>query len=461
MSTIVNLCDGSDLSLNDIKRMQNNNTSVLRSGHIGNLDCQTLFLANNGFFIVLDEYAVGSMRVYRPAYIIKDGRENMISSCDNLPATHLMFDNNRSMASYHYKLLNNYYPNSIKLTSEYLLNNEDRVYKAITILSKERIQSFAKLIDVDGIIYKHYSFNENSVIFKDDLGKIKDIKITELADIYMNGLRCTKNSIIDNKIEMFPILVLDVDSDVSLLTLCDINWNENIDSVKAVHFSGLEMINYMVKNEKEAKNHFNAINEIFNLLLPIWTNNAPSKIDIMIVPTNILPYFICDSNEDLRKINQYYSLYLEMSKLSMKKDELWKKNIDSTWNYINTLDENELLDIIYNIDNESVPNSFLNSLKKVRTQLYNYVKIDIQELKKIVFNYLLYKNLETVGITRVMDCIKKEEEKMRLLNNVNLSSFTQYDLADSKILFPDFAYDMSVNDLMNLKKVVKKYDNKY
>ena len=239
MSTIVNLCDGSDLSLNDIKRMQNNNTSVLRSGHIGNLDCQTLFLANNGFFIVLDEYAVGSMRVYRPAYIIKDGRENMISSCDNLPATHLMFDNNRSMASYHYKLLNNYYPNSIKLTSEYLLNNEDRVYKAITILSKERIQSFAKLIDVDGIIYKHYSFNENSVIFKDDLGKIKDIKITELADIYMNGLRCTKNSIIDNKIEMFPILVLDVDSDVSLLTLCDINWNENIDSVKAVHFSGL------------------------------------------------------------------------------------------------------------------------------------------------------------------------------------------------------------------------------
>ena len=221
------------------------------------------------------------------------------------------------------------------------------------------------------------------------------------------------------------------------------------------------MINYMVKNEKEAKNHFNAINEIFNLLLPIWTNNAPSKIDIMIVPTNILPYFICDSNEDLRKINQYYSLYLEMSKLSMKKDELWKKNIDSTWNYINTLDENELLDIIYNIDNESVPNSFLNSLKKVRTQLYNYVKIDIQELKKIVFNYLLYKNLETVGITRVMDCIKKEEEKMRLLNNVNLSSFTQYDLADSKILFPDFAYDMSVNDLMNLKKVVKKYDNKY
>lgn len=461
MPTTVNLCDGSDLSLNDIKRMQNNNTSVLRSGHIGNLDCQTLFLASNGFLIVLDEYAVGSMRVYRPAYIIKDGRENMISSCDNLPATHLMFDNNRSIASYHYELLNSYYPNSIKLTSEYLLNNEDKVYEAITILSKERIQSFAKLIDVDGVIYKHYSSNENSIIFKDGLGRIKDIRITDLADIYMNGLRCTKSSIIDNTIEMFPILVLDVDTDVSLLTLCDIDWNENTDSVKTVHFSGLEMINYMVKNDKEAKNHFNAINEIFNLLLPIWTNNAPSKIDIMIVPTNIFPYFICGSNNDLRKINQYYSLYLEVSKLNIKKDELWKKNINSTWNYINTLDENELLNIIYSIDNGNLPNSFLNSLKKVRIQLYNCVKFDMQELKKIVFNYLLYKNLESVGIESVMDCIKKNEEKMRLLDNINLSSFTQYDLSDSKILFPDFAYDMSVNDLMNFKKVVKKYVNKY
>lgn len=336
-SVILSIKDGDGLSLDDIHQLKSNHCSVLRSAHVGNLDAQTLFLANEGFSIMLDEYARGNMRVYRPAYKIEKGSENLLGSKDNLPISHLYFSGNTDygnncIATYHYDNLISLFPNSIKLTSSHLLKQEARVYEAFKILLQNRPQSFARLIEKDGTVFRFKKCEDEKIFFYNDLGGERMFKICKFPDIVIQGLQYTEQLFKGEQVEYSPIVTLDVDADVSLITLCDIDW-KNLSSkeyITAIHFSGLEMINYMVKNKNLASQHVIAMNEIFNLLIHIWTEEFPKEIEILIVPTDSISCFICDTQEKLQILNKSFSANKDLHELNEKKRILWKKHQKDT-----------------------------------------------------------------------------------------------------------------------------------
>lgn len=333
-NVLLEIKDGDYLSLEDIHQLKANNCSIIRSAHVGNLDSQTLFLAKEGFSIILDEYARGSMRVYRPAYKIENRNEQALSKKDDLAVTHLYFTDelskeNNCVASYHYKNLVSLFPNSIKLTSTHLLKQKEFIYKAFEILARERPQSFSKLIEESGKVFKFNKSENRKIYFCDDLGDERIFEISQFPDLVISGLEYTKMLLQGKKVNYSPIVTLDVDTDISLITLCDINWN-NINTepedIKAIHFSGLEMINYMVKNKKMADQHLYEMNEIFNLLIHIWTDVIPKKIEILIVPTDSLQYFICETKREQKILNNSLLANKTVNKLIEQKSTLWKKH---------------------------------------------------------------------------------------------------------------------------------------
>ena len=159
--------DGSCFSLNQIKEMMNNNTSVMRSAHVGNLDAPTLFLADYGTSIFLDEYARGSMRVYRPAYKVVNDKEDKLCENEELPVSHL-FMNGNNLSCYHYKSVKELYPDSIKLTSSHILKFKDNLLKAYKILLDNRPYSFSRVILENGTILEYKKIDDKKIYFSDD-----------------------------------------------------------------------------------------------------------------------------------------------------------------------------------------------------------------------------------------------------------------------------------------------------
>lgn len=466
---ILSIKDGGYLSLDDIHQLKANNCSVLRSAHVGNLDSQTLFLAKEGFSIVLDEYARGSMRVYRPAYKIKNRNEIALSTKDDLPVTHLyltkeLSKENNCVASFHYKNLEALFPNSIKLTSTHLLKQKAFIYQAFKILAQERPHSFAKLIEEDGKVFKFNKSENQEIYFCDDFGDERIIEVSQIPDLVISGLEYTEKLLQGEKVNYSPIITLDVDTDVSLITLCDINWN-NINSetkdIKAIHFSGLEMINYMVKNKDLADQHRHAMNEIFNLLIHIWTKVFPEKIEILIVPTDSLHCFICETEREQKILKESFLADITINRLVEQKRTLWKNHQKETSEYVMSLLDKDIISLIKSIDSINAPESFIKTVSDIKKKLDKGICVERKILNQIVFNYLLYKNMEVVGITEIERNIIKEKKNTEKAKIVTPAVLTQYDLlSGKKIYFPDMARSLSSNELRNFNRRIKKSENK-
>lgn len=462
---LVLIKDGDYLSLKDIQQLKANNCSVLRSAHVGNLDSQTLFLAKEGFSVVLDEYARGSMRVYRPAYKIENRNETALSKNYDLAVTHLYLTNelsndNNCVASYHYKNLVSLFPNSIKLTSTHLLKQKAFIYRAFKILAQERPHSFSKLIEENGRVFKFNRSENQKIYFCDDLGEERIFEISQFPDLVISGLEYTEILLQGRKVNYSPIFTLDVDTDVALITLCDINWNNiNLETkdIKAIHFSGLEMINYMVKNKKMANQHLHAMNEIFNLLIHIWTKVIPQKIEILIVPTDSLQCYICESKREQKILDKSFLANITINKLVEQKRTLWKKHQKETSEYVMSLSDKHIISSIKSIDPINCPEAFIKTLYDIKKKFDRGICVERTILNKIMVNYLLYKNIEVAGITEVECNIIREKKKIERAKIVNPALFSQYDLLRGrKIYFPDMARSVSTNELRIFNRRIKK-----
>lgn len=459
--------DGSYLSLKDIHQLKDNNCSILRSAHVGNLDAQTLFLAKEGFSIILDEYARGSMRVYRPAYKIQYKKETALSNRDDLPVSNLYLTNksnkyNNCVAFYHYKNLASLFPDSIKLTSSHLLNHKTLVYKSLQILSQKRPNSFLKLIEEDGNVFKFTRSENEKIYFRDDLGSERVFYISQLPDLVMAGLEYTERLLNGEKIKYSPIITLDVDADVSLITLCDIDWNNIDNNIKAIHFAGLEMINYMVKDKQLAPQHSKAMNEIFNLLIHIWTKTVPEEIEILIIPTDSLHCFICETEKEEKILNDALLSNTNINKLLEKRTVMWKKHQKETSEYVLALSNQEIVELIKNLEPiDNSPQAFIKTVYDIKKKINEGLFIERKKLNKIEFNYLLYKNMDTIGIHEIESNITKEKEIIQKSKTLIPASLTQYDLLNGKnIYFPELARSMSANDLKIFYRGLKKDENR-
>ena len=462
---LLEIKDGSHLSLNDLHQLKEEDCSVLRSAHVGNLDSQTLFLAKEGFTVILDEYAKGSMRVYKPAYEIKNNHETALCTRDDLPATHLQLDNKLSecdncVAAYHYRNLKSLFPDSITLTSTHLLRQKHFVYKAFQILIQERPHSFSKLIEQDGKVFKFDKVDNKMIYFCDDFGNKRMFKISSFPDLVISGLEYTKMLLCGKVKECVPIITLDVDTDVALITLCDINWDSKIletDCIKAIHFSGLEMFNYMINNKKLANEHLLAMNEIFNLLIHIWSKYIPKKIEIFIVPTDFLPFFICDTKVELKILNNLFAAERRVAILNKKRSVLWKKIQNKIAKYVDSLSDEYIISLIKKIDTVNTPDSFIKNLYSIRKKIDKGINVERVILNRIVTNYLLYKNIYDAGITEIDHMIVNEKKKLENANMISSSSISQYDMMlGKKIYFPNTARFLTIDKLKSYQRKIKR-----
>ena len=63
------ITNGENYSLKAIHDHQQNGGSVLRSAHVGNFNAPTLFLAQEGFPVILHEHIRGDAKIYKPAFV--------------------------------------------------------------------------------------------------------------------------------------------------------------------------------------------------------------------------------------------------------------------------------------------------------------------------------------------------------------------------------------------------------
>lgn len=459
--------NGDFLSLNEIKRLKTSGTSILRSAHIGNLNSQTLFLAKEGFSIILDEYARGSMRVYKPAFEISRSGEIDLTSQKEIPATHSYFYDNKTnnycnLATYHYRSLTKLFPNSIILTSTHLLKHKKFIYRAFELLVNKRPQSFSRVIDTNGKIFKFFKVENDMIYFCSTDKDYLKYKLSEIPNLTISGIEETEKIVKFNKLPSLPIITLDVDVDISLLTLCDIKW-ENFspksNKVLAVHFSGLEMINYMIKNTAEAKYHTSEINEIINLIISIWTKNPPKEIRMLIVSTDLLPYFICDNKKDEMILNDFFLSNKKIEELNKKKSLNWKNNKDKATKTVENMTYSELVELINNIVyTNNMPSSFINQLKKTKIQLLKKTELERKKLDKLVINYILYNKIIDESLNEINKKISHEIESIKNMH-IKVTILTQYDLLNNeKLYFPSLAYTRSFQELRADRRKINKND---
>ena len=462
---LLEIKDGSHLSLNDIHLLKSEKCSILRSAHVGNLDVQTLFLAQEGFKVVLDEYAKGSMRVYRPAYEIKNNNELSLCMQDDLPATHLslankLYKQDSCVATYHYRNLKTLFPNSITITSTHLLRQKSFVYKSFKILIQKRPCSFSKLIEHDGKIFKFDKTDKENIYFCDDFGNKRIFKISSFPDLVMSSLEYTETLLHGGKKDSVPIITLDVDTDISLITLCDINWNREISEthcIKLIHFSGLEMFNYMINNKKLANEHLLAMSEIFNLLIHVWTQFIPEKLEMFIVPTDSLPCFICETKEELKLFNDMFLSEKNITTLNKKRSVLWKKIQNQTFEYVSSLSDECIISLIKKIDTYNTPNSFIKNLHSIGKKISEGISVERAILNRIIINYFLYKKVYDAGIANIDDMIFNEKKNLEKVNTIPLVSISQYDmLLGKEIYFSNMARSLTMDELRSYKRKIKR-----
>ena len=442
--------DGSCFSLNQIKEMKDNGISVMRSAHSGNLDAPTLFLAAFGASIFLDEYARGSMRVYRPAFKVVNGIEDKLCDNEELPVSHL-FKDGYNLSCYHYNSAKDLYPNSIKLTSSHILRYKDKLIEAYKILLRYRPQSFERVIMEDGTILKYHAVEDNKIYFLEDgidTGGIA-VSLDVLPEKIIKGLEYTQK-LLNGEKDLKPekIFTLDVDTDISLLTLCDIDWNAiKTNSIDAIHFSGLEMINYMVKDINSAKEHSMAFNEIFNLLIGLWCNKAPLELTIYVVPTDSISMLVRNNKDELRLLDDSLKAYIEINELNKIRKDKWRELQISVGKHVASLPDDEAISLVSKVDIENTPSSFINSLNNVLKDLRNNI-VNRTDINRVLNNYILYKELEKTDIPGIDKNIEDKFNTMNLVKDINKISCTQYDLLNgTKIYFPDNARCLSMEEL--------------
>lgn len=456
----VNICDGSHLSLNDIIKFKSMGYSVVRSGHVGNQDAITLFLAQEDVSVFLDEYACGTMRVYRPAYKILNRELTLIGECDNKPVSHIRLakDYNKSynsVSSYHYNNLKKLYPNSFISTVSFLLSHIDNIKKAFKILLDKRPCSFEKFIDKNGHIYYYDKCVEGKIYFLDKFHNSLYFQLEEFANIAIKGLYNTNNMINNIFVDDYYAVTLDVDADISLLTLCDIDWANVDKDIEVIHFSGLEMINYMVKDRKQAAYHLENINYIIEQVIGIWTDIIPNSITISIVPTNILKLFLSDNRERMDKINEILNYYLKLNNLKIIRKNLWITKANDILKYLKKLTNEEIEILFKNIDFELCPRAFINSYNYLSSIINSEFENKRSDFEKLLFNYFIHKDTFDFKISKIDDMIFKYEKKLNSFKIGKCADLSQYDILGGKSIFvPKKIYMFSMSEL---KKISKRY----
>lgn len=346
MINAFNIVNGEAYTLDDVRTHQKAGGSVLRSAHIGNFNTTTLFLASEGFPVLLHEHLRGVSKIYEPAYMKLKGKRFPLTENTDLPVTHLTTADNRmtgvkkarhiiadfkNPAEFHYYSLRKLFPYKIQLVSELFLEQEAFFRKALGILAREFPSFFTQYVREDGTIFnllgERFASDETQIYASRSGERItlKKKDIAELTFKYAQDTVCVAHGE-ESKAQG---IVMSVPLYVLLTTLCEVYKNRNGEQryrknmVTAMHFSGAGMMDYLILKKEEAADNSRKIEEMHQALLKEMPGVLPQRINFVLIPTWVLKDFILKSKrhiKNLERLSVNYDQFIEkVAHLNKKK----------------------------------------------------------------------------------------------------------------------------------------------
>jgi hypothetical protein len=337
--------NGSNLSLSQIHGLHKQSTSVLRSAHIGNFNPATLFIAQEKFPVILDEHTKGNLKIFRAGFLRRNGCEECIADNPELPTTHMRMQGNIGEAvsdcscadfarpsQFHFDSLRKLFSESVKLTSTFLLEQEPFVTRVLEALSENSPWVFKKYVREDGTIFNFTGrLSGSRYVYQDQDGNEIIIHPQDMPQMVKDYLKDTQNSILGNG-DIREGVVLGTNADVLLLTLCEIYKGRNgveryrPDQVSVIHFSGVEMMNYLIKNKKQAELNARELQEIYASLKNSLRDLLPDRVDFHLVPTDMIAKLIAVDEASAQRRSELLAVLDELEEAYEKEKDVWKEN---------------------------------------------------------------------------------------------------------------------------------------
>lgn len=465
-------------SINDIKWLQNNGTSILRSAHIGNFNKATLLLAQEWFPILLHEFLSWNAPIYEPAYIKKQGSKLKVSDSIHSSQLHdnsfpqdvtLSGEKFQIPSQYHYNALKWLFPNII-LSSESLLKQELFVQKVLDILSEDFPEMFYKYENWNGVTFS-FSHTENGDISYSNWESKENIKKGDVANKVLQNLHQTRNCII-HKDKNPEGVIMNSLLYILISTLSEVYKDRNGDQrfqeekVNVVHFSGTQMINYLSKNKKLAKENTGQLNIMFSKLQKELQWILPQEINFYLVPTDILDFLSVYKIENKNSIDSLLKSIIEISHIKTVKNQKQKEYAMGIMNRLQAMTQ------------EDIVAKIISYRENIRS-LTSWSKKKVSQTEKLISNY--NQNLDTIlanlvnieisenNIHSMEEFQNLSQKEKQLQSNLthhisaiekeNETQVTQYDLIENnqQLYIPNNARDISFNQL---SQSLKKYKTK-
>lgn len=352
---------------------------------------------------------------------------------------------------------------NVEAVSGYFLNNASLITKVLEVLVPNFSNELYKFVDDDSTVFLFDKLLENGDFqFKcnDNIRIVKKENIiTEIFNIFNSTDLCLKSHKFVN-----PSGILMSSKFYLFLTIiCEIfNTKEKLlDAIDLYHFSGTQMINYMIKNKQMAFENKIFFEKAYKLVCEKFKDSLPKQVNFNLIPTDYFRFICCLKSCDYNKLEEIYKLYKMIQNLKNVKNRIKSDFIEIEFNKLKELDNLELLRFV----NETIENI---SKRKANKLNYLFSKCDIKREKIVseLANLLYQNNKLATDIICLIDSIINEFDldfKNKVSENLNLffEEITQYDLlfSNDDIYIAKQSYNMKINEIKKISKIILSIKN--
>ncbi|PIU10930.1 hypothetical protein COT27_00595 [Candidatus Kuenenbacteria bacterium CG08_land_8_20_14_0_20_37_23] len=470
------ITNGENYSLKAIHDHQQNGGSVLRSAHVGNFNAPTLFLAQEGFPVILHEHIRGDAKIYKPAFLKIGGQELPLTDQTTLPLTHSVINseakekiksilegNFQRPAQLHYESLKRLFPSNIQLTSQLFFEQEPFFAKAMEVLAREYPGLFGNFVDKEGNIFNlAKKQGKNEQLYIDDNGTEISINPEQVAEMAHNYLKQTIEAITRNGSNPEGI-VMKSNLYLLLSSVCEIYKDRTgteryrPDRVEVVHFSGAEMMNYLIKNRNHAQDNTKELNNLYETLRREFGSILPDILDFRLVPTDMIGKIVTDTETTSKEVDELFINNQRLSEAYANRQKSRGLSAEEIKQRVLSLDEQaitqRILELYAQIGN--LPGRIKKKISDVKDMLEDF---EINR-KKITGNLIsaeiavndVYSegvelDIEIIKIRNRISEISAENQK------TEPTEISQFDIIkdNKKIYFPESARELSQRQLQDI-----------
>lgn len=446
-----NIVLNDNLTLNDLLEINEQNGSIIRSSHIGNWNKSTMALSRLGFHIVMHEFLHGNSNMYEPAFFKTENEKVQISEKS---AALQLYDN-----TFHYNELGYYKPSkfhydnlmrifeNVEPISVYFLENEYVSNQIIDCLLKKYPENFNKYIDSDGNVYtlskcddefNYYSFGQNTI--KISREQVKESFYKLLSDTS----NCLKENTSNNPSGVLP------NTKIYLMLTCVVELlTKNVDSnvAELYHFSGLQMINYLIKNDESANEYNTYLNEAYDLIrekLPY----LPESVNFNLIPTEFLKYTSCKSSLNTGKLDEIFDMFARIKGIKEEKKKFIKEEILKVEETLSSKGLDELVQIINSLRDKI-------AIRRIKKLLILVKEGKQKELIDELANVILITSDQNLKIESYEKSVEESENSLELLINSNKELFNDSTTQNDLLLDGDGIYITSKCLDIKIKELLK------